>query len=121
MGRLLLAQALAVSDSLRAAEEEYNQVLAAEPANPRALRGVAYCRIRGGRYAEAARSYEAATKAEPGNADGWAGLGNAYLGLSRLDASEEAFRKARAIDPGNVTMRKGMELLEKARAASAGG
>ncbi|MDZ4803701.1 MAG: tetratricopeptide repeat protein [Candidatus Eisenbacteria bacterium] len=121
MGRLLLAQALAVSDSLPAAEAEYRRVLTTEPGNPRALRGVAYCQIRGGRYAEAAKSYEAATRAEPGNADGWAGLGNAYLGLSRLDASEEAFRKAMVIDPRNVTMKKGMELLEKARASQSGG
>lgn len=114
-GRLLLAQTLAVSDSVAAAAKEYRRVLDAEPENAKALRGLGFCYIRSADYKEAVRSYEAATKAEPGNADGWAGLGNAYLGLQNWDAAEKAFDKARVIDPANSTMRKGLELLKKAR------
>lgn len=120
-GRLMLAQALALSDSLKAAETEYRRLIEREPANARALRGLAYCQIRRGAYGEAARSYRASAEAEPGNADGWAGLGNAYLGLQKWDAAGEAFQRARAIDPNNASMKKGLELLEKARAGTTGG
>ena len=47
------------------AEAEYRRVLAADPGDARALRGLAYCQIRRSRFADAAKSYEAATKAEP--------------------------------------------------------
>ena len=120
-GRLLLAQALAVSDSVGAAEKEYRRVLEAEPANAKALRGLAFCYIRAADYKGAVDAYEKAAKAEPGNADGWAGLGNAYLGLSNWDAAEKAFDKARAIDPSNATLRKGVELLNRAKAQGSSG
>ena len=116
-GRLLLAQALAAGDSIPAAAAEYEQVLAAEPANAKALRGLAFCRVRTANYRGAVESYLAATKAEPGNADGWAGLGNAYLGLSEWEAAGKAFDRARAIDPRNPTLLKGTELLEKSKRA----
>lgn len=116
--RLLLAQALADSDSLPAAEAAYQKVLESEPANAKALRGVGFCSIRRGAYGAAVKAYRAAADAEPGNADGWAGLGNAHLGQQDWAAAEQAFAKARAIDPANVTMRKGMEILERAREQS---
>ncbi len=119
VGRLLLAQALAVSDSLAGAEVQYQKVLDAEPQNAKALRGLGFCHIRRADYREALRIYQAATAADPQNADGWAGLGNAYLGLENWDAAETAFGKAAAIDPGNITMRKGRELLNRARQEAA--
>jgi tetratricopeptide (TPR) repeat protein len=118
VGRLLLAQALAVSDSLAGAEVAYQKVLDVEPRNAKALRGLGFCHIRRADYREAVRIYQAATAAEPQNADGWAGLGNAYLGLENWEAAEGAFRKAEAIDPNNITMRKGRELLKQARQAA---
>lgn len=120
VARVMLAQALLVSDSLATAEAEYRKVLEAEPQNGRALRGLGFCAIRKRRYQEAARWYRASTTAEPGNADGWAGLGNANLGLGELDGAAEAFRRARAIDPSNSTLRKGQELLDNARKAAGG-
>ena len=54
---------------------------------------------------------------EPDNADGWAGLGSARLGQSRLDAAGAAFNKARAIDPNNAMLKTGSELLNQARNA----
>ena len=77
-----------------------------------------YCLIRSSSYEDAAGAYEKANEIEPDNADGWAGLGNAYLGMQELDRAEQAFRRAEQIDPDNATMRKGMELLEQARAAA---
>ncbi|MHB8079437.1 MAG: tetratricopeptide repeat protein [Candidatus Krumholzibacteriia bacterium] len=116
--RLLLAQTLAAADSLGAAEAEYRLAVAAEPGNARALRGLAWCRLRRADYGEAARLYRSATEAEPDNAEAWAGLGNAQLGSGQLDAAEQALRRARSIDPANAAMKKGFELLERARGAA---
>lgn len=118
VARLLLAQALALTGSIEAATEQYQKVLDEEPRHAKALRGLGYCHLRSSRYEDAAQAYEKANEIEADNADGWAGLGNAYLGLEDLDAAEQAFQRAKKIDPDNATMRKGMELLEQARAAA---
>ena len=120
-GRVLLAQALAMSDSLDEAVVEYRRVLDVEPDNAKALRGITYCLIRTARYQEAMEAYRGWTELEPENADAWAGLGNAWLGLQDLDRAEEAFLRARALDAQNPTMKKGMELIEKARGATPAG
>ncbi len=117
MARLLLAQGLAATDSLGAAEREYRAVLDLEPQNAKALRGVGFCRLRKADYAAAAAAYAAAAEAEPGNADGWAGLGSARLGQGDLDAAEAAYAKARAIDPRNPMLETGSALLTQARNA----
>jgi len=44
-----------------------------------------------------------------------AGLGQALPGNEQLPEAESAFRKAQSIDPNNATMKRGMELLNKAR------
>jgi tetratricopeptide (TPR) repeat protein len=121
VGRLLLAQGLAVSGSVEEAQTQYERVLKAEPRNAKALRGLGFCYIRQAKYVQAARTYQDATAAEPGSADGWAGLGHAYLGQEDYAAAEKAFAKARSIDPDNPTMKKGLELLAKAREAAAAG
>jgi tetratricopeptide (TPR) repeat protein len=115
VARLLLAQTLAVMDSVSAAEAEYRRVLDQDPANAKALRGLAFCYMRTSRFREAMETYRAATESEPTSADGWAGLGNAYLGLQDWSAAEDAFGAAAALDPENATMKKGVEILEKSR------
>lgn len=120
IARVMLAQALMVSDSLVAAEAEYHRVLEADPRHAWALRGLGYCSIRKANYREAVRWYRSSTEVAPDNADGWAGLGNANLGFGNLDGAAEAFRKARAIDPNNATLRKGQELLDAARKGASG-
>jgi tetratricopeptide (TPR) repeat protein len=119
-GRLLLAQALAVADSIPAAESEYRRVLQDEPQNAGALRGLGFCQIREGRYADAADTYAAATRAEPGSAEAWVGKGNALLGLGDLAGAEQAFERARKIEPENRSLRKGLELLQQAKESGAG-
>jgi tetratricopeptide (TPR) repeat protein len=120
VGRVLLGQALVACDSLSAAEAQYRHVLQTEPANAKALRGLGFCLIRKADYGGAARIYKAASEAEPANADAWAGLGNANLGLQDWAAAEAAFKKAAAIDPNNSSVKKGFELLSKAKKAPAG-
>jgi superkiller protein 3 len=115
VGRMLLAQALAASDSIGPAQVEYENILEADPGNAKALRGLGFCYIRQEAYAKAVLAYREATKAEPGNAEGWAGLGNANLGLKDWAAAETAFQKARTLDADNPTMMKGFELLEELR------
>ncbi len=114
-GRLLLAQVLATVDSLSAAEVEYGRILEAEPGHGKALKGIAYCRIKRADYDGAASAYQRAAKTDPDDADAWAGLGNAFLGLQKWSEAGAAFDRARAIDPKNPTLLKGTELLEKAR------
>jgi cytochrome c-type biogenesis protein CcmH/NrfG len=117
---MLLAQALAASDSIGPAQVEYENILEADPGNAKALRGLGFCYIRQEAYAKAVLAYREATKAEPGNAEGWAGLGNANLGLKDWAAAETAFQKARTLDADNPTMMKGFELLEELRRQGAG-
>jgi len=115
VGRMLLAQALASSDSIAAAQVAYQEVLEGDPENAKALRGLGFCFIRLEKYSKAVAAYRKATAAEPGNADGWAGLGNAYLGLEDWKAAETAFGKARDLDAQNPTMLKGFDLLQELR------
>ena len=118
---VMLAQALVSADSLAAAEVEYRKALKLYPENASALRGLGYCQIQRGAYAEAVDSYRKATSIEsqsqvgsPQNADGWAGLGSAYLGLKNWTEAEKAFKKALSIDPKNPSALRGLELLKKA-------
>jgi tetratricopeptide (TPR) repeat protein len=119
VGHLLLAQAYAVSDSITQAKEQYERVLDAEPANPKALRGLGFCYVRRAHYKDAVAAYQRATEADPQDADGWAGLGNANLGLAQLGAARAAYERARALDPNNAAMKKGLELLEQAEGSQA--
>jgi tetratricopeptide (TPR) repeat protein len=115
VGRMLLAQALAASDSIGAAQTEYQAILQSEPGNAKALRGLGFCHIRKEAYAQAVEAYRKATAADPGNVEGWAGLGNAYLGLKDWASAETAFNKARTLDAENPSVIKGFELLEELR------
>jgi tetratricopeptide (TPR) repeat protein len=118
VGRLLLGQALAANDSISAAQKQYARVIAAQPENEKALRGIGFCYIRQANYSQAQKSYEAAARVDPQSADAWAGLGNAYLGLEDYVKAEAAFEKARAIDPNNPSVKRGLELLQQAKDSS---
>jgi len=115
IGHVLLGQALVSVDSLPAARASYERAIAIDPNNAKALRGLGFVHLRNAAFEDAAGAYKSATTAEPKNADGWAGLGQAYLGQRNLDEAESAFRKAQAIDPNNAALKRGMELLNKAR------
>lgn len=115
MGHVLLGQALVSSDSLDAATAEYQKALALDAKNARALRGLGFTYLRMSAFDKAADTYKAATDSDPRNADGWAGLGQSYLGLGDLANAEDAFTKAQSIDPSNQSLKRGRELLNKAR------
>jgi tetratricopeptide (TPR) repeat protein len=117
-GRITLAQSLVAADSLAAADVQYQAVLAYEPKNAKALCGVGWHQLTSGDYSGAARSFRAAAESDPRNAEAWAGLGNALVGSQDLAKAEDALNKAKSIDSQNVTVKKGFELLERARAQS---
>jgi tetratricopeptide (TPR) repeat protein len=115
MGHVLLGQALVSSDSLAAAEAEYQKALAIDPKNARALRGLGFTYLRTASFDKAVDAYQAATDADPRSADAWAGLGQSYLGLGDLSSAEDAFSKAQSLDPSNPSLKRGRDLLNKAR------
>jgi len=115
VARMLLAQALAASDSIAAARTEYETILKSDPTNAKALRGVGFCEIREEDYDGAVAAYRKATELEASNAENWAGLGNAYLGLKDWKKAEAAFRKGQELDADNATVKQGFELLEELR------
>jgi tetratricopeptide (TPR) repeat protein len=115
MGHVLLGQALVSSDSLEAAIGEYQKALALDAKNARALRGLGFIYLRQSAFDKAADTYKAATDSDPRNADGWAGLGQSYLGLGDFASAEDAFTQAQSIDPSNPSLKRGRELLNKAR------
>jgi tetratricopeptide (TPR) repeat protein len=117
-GRITLAQSLAAADSLAAAETQYQAVLAYEPKNIKAMCGLGWHSLVRGDYSGAARSYRAAAETDPRSAEAWAGLGNALVGAQDLAKAEDALNKAKSIDSQNVTVKKGFELLERARLQS---
>ena len=62
------------------------------------------------RYAEARRAYQAATQLWPDNALVWAGAGNVAYALSDFDPAESAYRRALALEPGNVLVMNNLAL-----------
>jgi tetratricopeptide (TPR) repeat protein len=118
-GRLVLARTLAAADSVRAGDDQYRAILAYEATNGPALCGLGWSRVRGADCKEALRLFRAAVDADPLNAEGWAGLGSASICAGDLAAAAQALDRARQVDPENVNVKKGLELLARARETSA--
>ncbi|MHB8077676.1 MAG: tetratricopeptide repeat protein [Candidatus Krumholzibacteriia bacterium] len=118
-GRLTLARTLASVDSVRAGDDQYRAILAYEPANGQALCGLGWARVRETNCQEALKLFRAATEAEPHNADAWAGLGSASICAGDITAAGQALERARQVDPENANVKRGFELLARARESSA--
>jgi len=118
-GRLTLARSLASVDSVRAGDDQYKAILAYEPANGQALCGLGWARVREADCKEALRLFRSATDAEPRNADAWAGLGSASICAGDITAAAQALDRARQVDPENANVKRGFELLARARQSSA--
>ena len=117
-GRLVLAQTLAAADSVRAGDEQYQAILAYEPTNGSALRGLGWSRLKASDCKEASRLFTLASESEPRNAESWVGLGSAAVCANDLPAATKALDKARLLDPENAIVKRGLDLLAQARKGS---
>jgi len=117
-GRLVLAQTLTAADSTRASDEQYQAILAYDPANDTALRGLGWSRLKAADCKEAVRLFTTASESGPKNAENWVGLGSAAVCANDHATAAKAFEKARQIDPESASVKKGLDLLAQARKGS---
>ena len=112
----LLAQALERhrSGALGEADRLYRAVLAAQPDEPDALRGLGFLEQERGRLSEARQLLAAALRARPGDASAWSRFGVVQNGLGAPQEALASFDRALQFDPaltealngrGNALMR----------------
>ena len=89
-------------------ERAYDDILANDPSNVRALSGKAAAQAWTQRYAEAQATYKRAIAIAPGNADNHVGLGYAYAWNGEYPAAHAAFRGALRLEPNNLPAHKGI-------------
>ena len=118
---IYLGQALVMADDLSGALEEYQKALKLDP-NERP--GPARCRVHSpqaqGLRARPRPSCSRPPRWIPRTPDGWAALGNAQSGLSKIDAGIQSFEKALEISPNHEGALRGLEALKKAKSATKG-
>jgi tetratricopeptide (TPR) repeat protein len=117
-GRLVLAQTLTAADSTRASDEQYQAILAYDPANASALRGLGWSRLKAADCKDAVRLFTTASESEPKSSENWVGLGSAAVCANDYALAAKAFEKARQIDPESASVKKGLDLLAQARKGS---
>jgi len=108
------------------AEVHFEAALAADPANPAALSGLAEARLRQGDGAGAAEAWERLLRGDPGNAQAHFGLGGWLLGEGRVEEAivhlEQAAQRAPEIPEVHLTLgsaRARLGLFRDAEAAFA--
>jgi tetratricopeptide (TPR) repeat protein len=111
--QVLLAQALMSQAQWSRATAEFQAVLARQPENADAWRGLGYCLLSQERYNEAVDALGKAHTLSPGNVDGMNALAQAYGSNGQLGQAESLFRQVLAIDPGSKPARDGLEAIEK--------
>jgi tetratricopeptide (TPR) repeat protein len=114
MGQLLHAYEL--WDSAAAA---YRNARLLAPGDYRWSHLLAGLEARRGDLAAARKLHEAALAIRPGDVPSLVGLGEACLGLNRLDASERAFREAASLSPGSAAAHAGLARVSLVRRAFA--
>lgn len=119
VGRMALAQALAGVDSVKAANDQYQAILAYDATNKAAMCELGWNAVRVSNCAEARKWFQAVVDADPKYADGWAGMGFAEHCAANASASKAAFEKGRLIDPQNANVKRGFDLLAKTSGSSA--
>jgi len=100
-----------------AAIADFRAALARSPRHPRALYNLGRAVALGGDPEAALPWLEAATEADPDAAPLWNGLGAVQVELGRLDAAEVSFRRAAALDPGNLEVRGNLAVVRQLRGA----
>ncbi|RZV39340.1 MAG: tetratricopeptide repeat protein [Chromatiales bacterium] len=89
-------------------ERAYDDILATDPTNVRALSGKAAALAWTQRYREAQATYQRAIAIAPGNADNHVGLGYAYAWHGDYPDAHAAFREALRLKPNNLAAHKGI-------------
>ena len=117
-GHLALAQSLAAVDSVQAANAQYQAILAYDPTNGAALCGLGWAAVRAADCKEANRLFKSVVDSNPKNAEAWAGLGSAEVCASNLPAAKVALDRAAQIEPNDVNVKRGQDLLARARSGS---
>ena len=85
------------------AEAALSEALKRSPGHYTALLGLATARAARHRFQEAIDLAKQAEAAQPKDPDAWAIIGDAYLGMGRLDEADGAYRVVAAKAPGFVT------------------
>jgi tetratricopeptide (TPR) repeat protein len=91
----------AYATTVAAADEQYRAALAAGASNPKDLELIGTRLYESGEYDGAATAYERLIKIAPNDANAQHGLARAYTQLGRLDAAQNAERKALTLNNGN--------------------
>ena len=89
-------------------ERAYDDILAADPNNVRALSGKAAAQAWTQRYTAAQATYRRAIALAPGNAENHVGLGYAFAWNGDYPAAHAAFREALRLEPNNLAAHKGI-------------
>ncbi len=117
---IYLGQALVMGDDLSGGLEEYQKALKLDPNSAPALRGAAFIYLKRKDYGTAETTLLKATALDPRNADGWSALGNSQSGLNKINEGIASFQKALEISPNHEGALRGLEALNKAKAAARG-
>jgi len=89
-------------------ERAYDEILASDPDNVRALSGKAAAQAWTKRYSDAQRTYKRAIELAPHDAENHVGLGYAYAWNGDYPDATSAFNEALRLDPKNLSARKGI-------------
>jgi tetratricopeptide (TPR) repeat protein len=113
-GELKPAEAEAVEKAWRkvligdssGATRAFRRVLAARPGLVSAETGLAFARLRAGRFAEAGSAFEAALARRPEYLPALMGAGAVAVKEGRLDRALDLYRRAGAVEPSNSRVRR---------------
>jgi len=109
------AMGLLETGSLAAAETPLRRIVSDNPGHLAAWRGLALCRMRANRHAQAIDPLEYVLSRGPGNADTWADLGACRVVTGQEEKAVAAFTHALEIDPNQVQALGGLlQLMEGA-------
>jgi len=93
-------------EALQRARKAYQEVLASEADNAKALLGLARIYASLSDYGKAQATFDKATKLRPNDALVWSELGMYHFRQKHYDRASEAFRKATEFDPDDRTYSK---------------
>jgi tetratricopeptide (TPR) repeat protein len=95
-----------------AAGRRYDEVLKRRPGLVAAQSGLAYARLRAGRYEEAASAFAALLEGRPGDVPALVGAGSAAFRRGDVDAAVGFYRRAQAEAPDSALVRKRLAVLK---------